>query len=323
MEGQVPVALLRKARDLSGRRQADLAADLIISTSVLSRLEASDTADAKMAKRYLDALGTPFAAQMIEFFSKRWRHLDRPDFLHPERETIWAAEQALQKLDAFEKAKEFDAILRNPLANLRDRIVSEVDFIRHVEHGIAFIGEIGVGKTTALSFVTNLLVADGDKKTSVFPTGSGRMTVCEVAIKIAPAYGIAVDSMNEEEVRLLVSDLVNGIASGKGGLPSELERVIRNMADVRRVTARSRKPGEKPIITDHLKDLIDRTRDNDAVIAEVGRKDEAWVADRHSDDPLSGQRRQHGVAVEEHQSDKLRATCQFLCPATDHGSSAT
>ena len=269
MEGQIPVVLLRRARDLSGRRQADLASDLGISTSVLSRLEASDMADAKMAKRYLDAVATPLAAEIVSFFAQRWRHLDRPDFLHPERETIWAAEQALQKLDNFEKAKEFDEILRSPLSTLRDRIIAEVDFIRHVEHGIAFIGEIGVGKTTALSFVTNLLVSDGERSTSVFPTGSGRMTVCEVAIKIAPAYGIAVDSMNEEEVRLLVADLVNGIATGKGGLPSELERVIRNMADVRRVTVRSRKPGEKPTTTDHLKDLIDRTGDLDAVIAEV------------------------------------------------------
>lgn len=270
MDDQIPTSLLRMARDKSGRRQADVAAKLGVSATVLSRLESADVADSKMAKRYLEVLDTEFANAIIEFFARRWRHLDRPDFLHPEREAIWAAEQAMQTLDAFENNKsEFDPILQNPLNNLRKRIVAEVDFIRHTEHGIAFIGEIGVGKTTALSFVTNLLVPDGDKKTSVFPTGSGRMTVCEVAIRTAPAYGIAVDSMNEEEVRLLVSDLVNGVASGKGGLPSELERVIRNMADVRRITTRSRKAGEKPTTIDHLKDLIDRLGDIDAVIAEV------------------------------------------------------
>lgn len=273
MESQIPTALLRMAREKSGSRQADVAAKLGVSAAVLSRLESADSADAKMAKRYLQVLDTEFGNAIIEFYGHRWFHLDRPEFLHPDRETIWKAEQAMQRLDAFEKNTiEFDKILQNPLNNLRKRIMLEVDFIRHTEHGIAFIGEIGVGKTTALSFVTNLLVSDGDKKTSVFPTGSGRMTVCEVAIKIAPAYGIAVDSMNEEEVRLLVSDLVNGVASGKGGLPSELERVIRNMADVRRVTVRSRKTGEKPTTVDHLKDLIDRLGDVDAVIAEVVAK---------------------------------------------------
>lgn len=272
MDDQIPTILLRMAREKSGQRQADVATKLKVSASVLSRLESAETADAKLAKRYLEVLGTPLANEIIEFFTRRWRHLERPDFMHPERETIWAAERAMQALHEFENSNDFDQILQNPLTNLRKRITAEVDFIRHTEHGIAFIGEIGVGKTTALSFVTNLLVPDGDKKTSVFPTGSGRMTVCEVAIKIAPTHGIAVDSMDEEEVRLLVTDLVNGVASGKGGLPSELDRVIRNMADVRRVTIRSRKSGEKPSTIDHLKDLIDRINDIDAVIAEVVAK---------------------------------------------------
>ncbi|WP_420418008.1 helix-turn-helix domain-containing protein [Pacificispira sp.] len=269
MDDQIPTALMRMARDDSKVRQADLAAKLGVSASVLSRLEASETADASMAKRYLEALGTPLGNEIIEFYSRRWRNLDRPDFRHPEREAIWAAEQALQKLTAFEQSNDFDHILENPLTNLQKRLKAEVDFIRHMEHGIAFIGEIGVGKTTALSYVTNLLVPDGEKKTSVFPTGSGRMTVCEVAIKIAPAFGIAVDSMEEDDVRMLVSDLVTGVVSGKGGLPSELERVIRNMADVRRVTTRSRKVGEKPTTVDHLKALVDGLDDPDAAITEI------------------------------------------------------
>lgn len=272
MDDQIPTALLRMAREKSGQRQADVAAKLGVSASVLSRLESAEAADTKMAKRYLEVLDTPLADEIIQFFARRWRHLERPDFMHPERETVWAAEQAMQTLHEFESADDFDQILLNPLTNLRKRITTEVDFIRHTEHGIAFIGEIGVGKTTALSFVTDLLIPDGDKKTSVFPTGSGRMTVCEVAIKIAPAYGIAVESMDEEEVRLLVADLVNGVSSGKGGLPSELDRVIRNMADVRRVTVRSRKTGEKPTTVDHLKILIDRIGDTDAVIGEVVAK---------------------------------------------------
>lgn len=269
MDDQIPTSLMRMARDEAKVNQADLAAKLGVSASVLSRMEASEAADAKMAKRYLEALDSSLGKQIIAFFERRWRHLDRPDFRHPDREAIWAADQSLHKLEAFESSGDFDPILQNPLTSLRKRLLADVDFVRHTEHGIAFIGEIGVGKTTALSFVTNLLLPDGGKKTSVFPTGSGRMTVCEVAIKIAPAYGIAVDSMKEDGVRMLVSDLVNGIATGKGGLPSELERVIRNMADVRRVTVRSRKADEKPKTTDFLKELIDRMNDVDAVIAEV------------------------------------------------------
>lgn len=269
MDGQIPTSILRMARENAGLNQASLAAELGVSASVVSRLETSERADGKMAQRYLTALKTDLASEIIGFFSDKWRHIERPEFQHPQRKVIWDAERALQALEAFEKGPQFDPILHDPLTKLRSRILSEVDFVRHTEHGIAFIGEIGVGKTTALSFVTNLITTDGEKPKSVFPTGSGRTTVCEVAIKIAPAFGIAVDCLEEEEIRKLVADLVNGLKFGKSGLPSELERVIRNMADVRRVTTRAKTPSEKATTVDHLKDLIDQFDDVESVIAEV------------------------------------------------------
>ncbi|WP_377811143.1 helix-turn-helix transcriptional regulator (plasmid) [Azospirillum sp. A29] len=269
MDGQIPTSLLRMAREKSGMSQGALAAELGVSGSVVSRLESSDRADGKMAQRYLVALKTELAAEIIQFFTDRWRHIERPDFLHPERDVIWSAERALQALAEFENDAQFDVILRDPLTQLRARILSEVDFVRHMEHGIAFVGDIGVGKTTALSFVTNLVVGDSEKQKSVFPTGSGRTTVCEVAIKIAPAFGIAVDCLTEEQIRGLVTDLVNGLVCGKNGPPSEIERVIRNMADVRRITIRAKNSSEKPATIDYLKKLIESFSDVEGIIAEV------------------------------------------------------
>lgn len=266
MNGQIPTNLLRLARDKAGLSQTSLAVELGVNASVVSRLEASDQADAKMAERYLGALKSNLANEIIAFFSDRWRHIERPDFLHPDRAVMWDAERALQTLETFEKSLQFDTILQDPLTKLRNRIIAEVDFIRHKEHGIAFIGEIGVGKTTALSFVTNLITSDKEQPKSIFPTGSGRTTVCEVAIKIAPAFGIAVDCLTEDQIRRLVTDLINGLKFGKNGLPSELERVIRSMADLRRMTVRG---SEKPTTIDHLKNLIDKFDDVDAVIGEV------------------------------------------------------
>lgn len=270
MEGQIPTHLLKLARETASISQAALASELAVNASVVSRLEASDHADAKMAERYLRAIKSDLAEEIIAFYSDRWRHIERPDFLHPDRAVLWSAERALQTLEAFEKSDQFDAILQDPMAKLRTRIVSEVDFVRHREHGIAFIGEIGVGKTTALSFVTNLITKTKDEDAkSIFPTGSGRTTVCEVAIKIAPAFGIAVDCLSEDQIRTLVTDLVSGLKFGKSGLPSELERVIRSMADLRRVTVRAKSPAEKPTTVDHLKNLIDKVEDIDTVIGEV------------------------------------------------------
>lgn len=211
MNVQIPTHLLRLARERAGVNQTSLAAELGVNASVVSRLEASEQADGKMAERYLGALKSDFANEIVGFFSDRWRHIERPDFLHPDRSVLWDAERALQTLETFEKSDQFDPILQDPLTKLRNRIVSEVDFIRHKEHGIAFIGEIGVGKTTALSFVTNLITRSKDEEPkSIFPTGSGRTTVCEVAIKIAPAFGIAVDCLTEDQIRRLVTDLVSG-----------------------------------------------------------------------------------------------------------------
>lgn len=270
MIGQIPTSVLKMAREGAKMSQTGLASTLTVSASIVSRLEGAEFADPKMAERYLRAVNTPLAEQIVSYYGQRWRFIEQPSFTHPQREDIWLAEQALQLLDEFENSSQFDAILQDPLSKLRNRIITETEFIRHSEHGIAFIGDIGVGKTTALSFVTSLILeGKGSKPESVFPTGSGRTTVCEVAIKIAPAYGISVESLTEEAIRELVSDLVIGLKTGKSGLPSELERVIRNMADLRRTTVRSKVGLEKSKPIDELRNMVDATEDVDQVITEV------------------------------------------------------
>ena len=270
MSTQIPTFLLKTAREKAELSQSQLAAKLEVSASVVSRLEGTEFVDPRMAERYLLSVKTDFATQILDYYKQHWQFIERPPFIHPERTVLWTAEQAMQILDQFEKEPQFDSILQDPLSKLKSRIITETDFIRLREHGIAFIGRIGDGKTTALSFVTNLVATDKNgTQQSVFPTGSGRTTVCEVAIKIAPAFGIAVDSLPEEEIRLLVSDLVIGLDTGKGGLSSELERVIRNMADLRRTSMPSKDSNEKPKTVDPLKEIIDSTEDRDQVIAEV------------------------------------------------------
>lgn len=270
MDAHIPTSVLKSAREEAGLTQAQLAEVLKVSPSVVSRLESTEHADAKMAERYLRAVGTDFARDVMQYYKEEWRFLERPQFIHSDRSVLREAEAALQLLDDFEKGPNFDQILQDPLSKLKSRIVTESEFVRHVEHGIAFIGDIGVGKTTALSFVTNLITNDKTGASqSVFPTGSGRTTVCEVAIKIAPTFGIAVDSLAEDEIRRLVYDLVAGLKTGKTGLPSEIERVIRNMASLHRITRRSKSVTERTRSIDPLKDMITELDDTDQVIAEV------------------------------------------------------
>lgn len=270
MNAQIPTSLLKTAREEAGINQSQLATELKVSSSVVSRLESTEYADAKMAERYLSAVNTKFAKDIVKYYEHAWKYTERPPFIHPEREVLWSAEKALNLLNEFENGPKFDPILQDPLSKLKNRIITETDFIRNIDHGIAFVGDIGVGKTTALSFVTNLITTNksGEQK-SVFPTGSGRTTVCEVAIKIAPTFGIAVDSLAEEEIRRLVSDLVVGLKTGKTGLPSELGRVIRNMAGLPQVMRRSKTISEKPKTVDPLKEMVNANEDSNQVIADV------------------------------------------------------
>lgn len=271
MNEQIPTSLLKKAREEAVMTQNQLASALEVNASVVSRLEGTEYADAKMAERYLSAIKTDLAKQIITYYKEElWQFIQRPPFDHPERKELWSAEQAIRTLDGFEKSPQFDVILLDPLIKLKNRIASEAAFIRHREHNISFIGEIGEGKTTALSYVTNLVTVNKNGEyQSVFPTGSGRTTVCEVAIKIAPTFGIAVDNLDEDKIYLLVNDLVVGLKTGKGGISSELDRVIRTMAGLNRTTVRSEIKGEKPKQIDPIKGMIDLMENVEQVIAEV------------------------------------------------------
>src|SRR5439155_9604344 len=104
MNVQIPTHLLRLAREKAGASQTSVAAELGVNASVVSRLESSEQADSKMAERYLGALKSDFAKEIIAFFSDRWRHIERPGFLHPDRPVLWDAERALQTLEQFEKS---------------------------------------------------------------------------------------------------------------------------------------------------------------------------------------------------------------------------
>jgi transcriptional regulator with XRE-family HTH domain len=235
MSMTIPTNVLRRAREQVDLKQNDVALRLGVSGSVISRLEKADATDETMARRYLEALRAPIGEEIAEFYSRPWALTERPSFFHPDREVLWACEHALQKLDQFTKGDDYDPLLDVPVEKIREGLKAAGSFVARLDHVMAWIGPVGVGKTTALSLLTNLVVEGrAGGRQPVFPATGGRTTISEVIIRSAPAYGIAVEPMAEDNVRLLVTDLVGGIAKNEGGVPTELERAIRNMADLRR-----------------------------------------------------------------------------------------
>lgn len=231
----VPTMVLKRAREDAGLKQTAMAERLSVSGSVISRLERSEMTDEAMARRYLEAVATSASRDILEFYGREWRLSERPTVLHPDREALWAGEQALQRLDLFERSADYDALLAVPLSQIRLNIETSAAFLGQTDHAMAWIGTVGVGKTTALSNLTNLMIPGKNGiPQPVFPATGGRTTTSEVVIRIAPAYGIAVEPKSEDETRMLVGEMVRAVAESTGGVSTELDRAIRNMADIKK-----------------------------------------------------------------------------------------
>ncbi|PBB20327.1 helix-turn-helix transcriptional regulator [Mesorhizobium sp. WSM4313] len=230
----IPTNVLRKAREEAGVKQSELAKALGVSPSVVSRLEKTDETEDAMARRYLGAIGTQVGDAIIDFYQRDWTFSERPSFYHPDKDILWDCELSLKKLASLENDENYDHLLDLPIQKTRGSIIVSSEYIFRLDHTIAWIGPIGVGKTTALSHLTGLIIDGSSGKQPVFPATGGRTTICEVVIRPAPAFGVAVEPMTEDAVRLLVRDMVRGISLGEGGLTTEMDRAVRNMADVKR-----------------------------------------------------------------------------------------
>ena len=231
MQFAIPGDVLRFARIEAGMQQAALAKALDTNGTFVSRLEKGGAVDPAFAERYLKVVGSPTAAEVLEYYNRPWMAPGPPSFLHPDREHLWRVEQTLQQLNAFEQSDQNHPILAPTISALRDDLASVFRYLERLDHVIAWVGDIGVGKTTALAFAARLVMPDGKgQPRSVFPVGSGRVTVCETVIKSAPAFGVAVDPMEENAIRALVRELVTGVASGQTTVPAELAKLLRNMS---------------------------------------------------------------------------------------------
>ena len=231
----IPADVLKHVREAHGLSQTALAKAMGTVASVLSKLEKADEADAEMADRYLSAVGSDMAHEVRAYYARPWLQEEPPSFLHPDKDALWTIDQALRSLDAFE-ADHDDPILRSPIGLLRGELRAAESYLRRREHVVAWVGDIGVGKTTALTHAVGLLVGDGRSgRRPAFPVGSGRTTVCETAIRVAPTFGILVDSLEDEEVLRLTRDLVSSLAPGAAGVgvPAEVNRVLRAMSGMR------------------------------------------------------------------------------------------
>jgi len=164
-----------------------------------------------------------------------------------------------------------------------NRIHDLLAYLEDPAFRVAFLGQIGAGKSPIIASITRLMVGGepADKKElkakSVLSVGAGGTTVCEVRIRPAATHeqgriGIIIAPLTIEEMKQVITDfagdqwdrrnnddLIFDDAQDRDPTPREVQRVIRRMTNTRetyqRVVVQGRR---KQITTDPLDELISR-----------------------------------------------------------------
>lgn len=250
-------ALLSEARQAASLTQRDLAERLGVNQSQISRLESGEGAPARSEQiGYLKALGTNEAKKLRYVLEAQWKHLPQPPFRHPDLQVLMEAEAGLDRLQAFKDGPSVPHVLAGQADLLFRRLYEFGEFLLNLDHTIVYVGEIGVGKTTAAcaqaALVTNP-AKPNDLKGMMLDTGGGRTTLCDVYVQSGERFSLDVDPLPDEEVYRLVEEFCRSVmskdtphhpanTSADFKLPEEVERALRIMAGLPRPVRRKGVP---------------------------------------------------------------------------------
>ena len=173
-----------------------------------------------------------------------WENLPKPVQGHPNELLLWETEEALRSIEELSEDPDIKNAFARRLEEYRAEILSAVSPIQAIEHNIAFMGNIGVGKTTAMCRIIGLEVPSDNKTTPepVLEVGAGGTTVCEVALVQGADYGIRIEPKSEDEIRREVREFARyhlealekpeeeSEEADSHGTSKEIERAIRNMS---------------------------------------------------------------------------------------------
>lgn len=237
------LADLRKEAGLS---QGDVADRLKASASRVSRVESGDLQlTTEEARDIAAAIGEslPKAKTFAEYLADEWKIIEKPGFNHVSLPALRKAEAALQELEPVLNDPEIRNAFAQQLKSCRDAILSAACYLSSTEHGIAFVGPPGRGKTSVINTLAE--IRDFEQKElddqMAMKTGGGRVTICEVHVRSGDDYSIIIDPCTYDEIRQFVSDFCDDLkaqpsaeskskSADASALPSEVERALRNMA---------------------------------------------------------------------------------------------
>ncbi len=239
---------LTHVRERAGIKQAELARRVTWSPAVLSRVESGERpVAAEELEQLLAAIDTPEAAQLKAALGRQWAVIERPGLDHPDQDLLWSAEEVAQQLHSLAQQPDVKHAFERRLSAYVQELGAVAGLLLKREHQVAFIGSIGIGKSTAICRLAGLEVPDSPNPVPVLETGAGRITICEVHLRSGPGYGLIIEPSSEAEVRADVSEFAESlrgadVVGGAGevdeesqGISAEVERAIRNLSGLRRV----------------------------------------------------------------------------------------
>ena len=286
---------LTQVRERAGIKQAELARKVTWSPAVLSRVESGErplAADELVA--LLGAIDTPDAAKLCQVLQRSWRVLPRPSLDHPDQDLLWAAEQIAQQLAVLRSQPDVRNAFERRLSAYIEEIQRSADLLLKRDHQVAFIGSIGIGKSTAICRLTGLEVSipDSPNPAPVLEAGAGGITICEVHLRSGPGYGLIVEPRSDNEIRADVSDFAAYVRAGAGpdatdagtgeddaqGISKEVERAVRNLARLR--VKREKGADGKTVRTDEAKELAAAHPSTRELVVEILARMELHRRDR-------------------------------------------
>jgi transcriptional regulator with XRE-family HTH domain len=251
--------LLAETRDAARLTQKQVAERLKVNQSQVSRLESGE-ADGSISDYadYLTAIGTSDAKRIQALIQAKWKHLPQPPLRHPNVQILVEIEEGLERLDSFKSGSSVPHALAGQAELLFRRLHEFGEFLLNLDHRVVYVGEIGVGKTTAACRQARLVINPAnptDLKGMMLDTGGGRTTLCEVYVQAGDRFSLEVAPLPDEEVYRLVEEFCRSIVSKRDGtppssnsadfkLPEEVERALRIMAQLPRPPRRRTGPQE-------------------------------------------------------------------------------
>ena len=258
-------ATIARIRDEAKLNQSSVAKKAEIEQSRLSRIEQgiiTTEEDFDAVVDALIALKANNAKELRAYMNSDWEHIEEtPSFWNPERECLGRVEDTLKNITTFLETNP-PWPLEKQIKRQKESLERDSLFLNRLDHNIAFIGDIGIGKSTAISFIFDLLMPASKSKSildrPILETGAGGTTICEVRIKSGDGYGLTLSPMPDRDIRYSISDFCaaewhKDKAGESVSVSLEMERAFRNMSGLTRTRE---KEGEKII----RKDPIDKIR---------------------------------------------------------------